>query len=871
MSSDELLELNNRIIAIGIDVIFGWLLPEEALEKVQKDPELANLPDERLQALIEETGQYWREKLDIEVSHPENIVIYTTLMVECAETRLKAVSRLISIVNDERKPSLDLRKARWITILTQCFLDTGMLLLLQSNSESAWKTFTTANWGGRALPDFGQLRLREVLWACYGQRIAALMGNQKELARMAEQEAIGLMQLPNREQEAKSYLEEIQSEFERIVKIRQYRQELQRGQKLSTDDQEIGNIPYIHLLTTYGRFILEDRMRPDEAKEQLLGGHGPPSINFSKLHVREIYFASIFHRQLAESEPVLAVILADLNYAVACAFTDDKAERVRLECAYALGTALLKKARQLKGPMRRYNYWLADPEICVQAIPYFEEAFIGFNNQDTLDQQTATEAALIQTDLVLCYKGIGNDEKAIEISHDAIRRLEALPDQRSNLGVTYGNLAGAQEQIGEDANAFNSRYKAFQIFLDANDMRNVRKALDHLSRLCERTGRLDDAIAACERALYLSMQVADLVSIADIYSLLTNLLSRTRRYEDLKRILLRMSNLVGQHASIEQVEPQYRPLYCDLLTWLGTAEIAYVSSVRANSDDLKKGHQVLEKARKLAIALQDDYRRDSATLQLAKLFIAANQFDQAEHYCNMIDGTSCLPFIRSERDGNLGEIRFRQKKYREALDLFQQAIAPLADLDSQGRYKTVYWLYRVGDACNCLNDTKRAIHAYEMSVHIFEQMRFEVYEDSRIEITGNALEIYDRLIVLYSNKNKEIYAPKQGIFWLEKSKSRTFVETLGLSNILVQEPSKNIQQDLLEEQLLLQSLNMLRGRLFFSSEDVTDRLELQQEIYTSLERLKGIWDRIALSHPEYIELRRGSVVEWSELQTILRR
>jgi tetratricopeptide (TPR) repeat protein len=880
MSSDKPLELSNRIIAIGTDVNFGWLQPEEALEKVQGDLELSNLPDEQLKALIEETAQYWREKLEGEISDPEHIIIYPVLMSICAEERLKAIYQFGQGASDEVRSLLIPRLAQWITIFVQCLLDKGMAILLVPDSESAWQDFERAYQQASVGLDAEHLPLRETLWARYGQLISAQIANQAKEARMAEQELARLMQVSSRQQEAQKYIHEIQQDFGRILEILQKRQDFQRGQKLSTElssnDPKTDTAPYINLLTAYGRLILEGRIKSDEAKQQLLKGYGPTSINLSKLTASDIYFASLFHLQLADSEPVLAIILADLNYAVSSSFRGDKAELVRTECAYALGTVLMRRARQLKGKPRRFNTWIADPEISAQAIHYLEEALAGYDSRSALDQESVVKGALIQASLVLCYNGVGDFEKAIELSHDAIRRLEALPAKRSDLGAVYGNLATAQIQIGKEATAFDALYSSVQIFLETNNMVSARKALSNLAWLGERVGRLDDALAAYEKALHLSVQVADLIGAAEIYSSLADLLYRAGRLTDLVRIVKHMSGLIMPHVSPKPREAQYLPLYFSLLIWLGIANTGQVKHEGATSDSLEEGRRALEEAREVAVQLQDNYRTDIATIQLIKLFMMAAESGRAEQYCAMIDATTCDPLIRAQYDQLLGEIRFEQKRYREAIDFFRQSIAVYTDLDAEGMIKgspgrdvNALLLFRIGEAYKSLDELEEAVQAYEAALDILEHSRLNLYEESRMATMGKAIATYNSLILLYSDSNKRTYDPKKGLLWLEKSKSRTFVEMMGFSDIRLREPSKEVQADLLDEKELLQELNTLRSKLFISSEEVSDRLDLQRKIYTCLERLKGIWDKLAISHPEYVELRRGKIIDWDELQAML--
>lgn len=169
-------ELRNKLIATGVQVVTGSLLPQHAVETIRDDEWVRNLPDDALAALLEETDQYWREMADVAVQRPESVRIYPELMTVAAETRLKAIGPFRRGVTPEDKPAFDARMDRWITTLSHCLLAKGMVLLLLPHPQAAWETFTQAGILARALPDRGHLRYREVLWACYGQREATSPG-----------------------------------------------------------------------------------------------------------------------------------------------------------------------------------------------------------------------------------------------------------------------------------------------------------------------------------------------------------------------------------------------------------------------------------------------------------------------------------------------------------------------------------------------------------------------------------------------------------------------------------------------------------------------------------------------------------------------
>lgn len=134
---------------------------------------------------------------------------------------------------------------------------------------------------------------------------------------------------------------------------------------------------------------------------------------------------------------------------------------------------------------------------------------------------------------------------------------------------------------------------------------------------------------------------------------------------------------------------------------------------------------------------------------------------------------------------------------------------------------------------------------------------------------GNAETIYERLISLYANSTSEVFNPQQALFWLEKSKSRTFVEAMGLSSLSLHPEDATVKTILVEEGQLLEKLNALRNQLFHSTDAALDHLGAQQEMYSFTEKLNDAWARLSVYHPEYVELRQGRVVDWDDVQSLL--
>lgn len=847
-------DLDNRIIGIGNQVVFGAILPQRAFEMLREDPELKALPDEALRAVIEETERYGWEHLDAAVHHPENVMIYAALISAAAQDRLKAIGQFRAGLPEKEREAMSPRMADWITLTANCMIAEGVARLLLPDPQGAWQTFTQANVAARALPDSGRLRLRETLWAAYGQRAAAVMGGQDALRDNAEAELSGLLRLPGREEEAQGCLAEIQERFGALQDILHRREtEPEKDQdKAQSPDPDSYGLYYAERLNYAGGLLLAESVPPLKARDILLD-----SLDLARLEDRHVYYLSLMHRNLADGAPDRGIILAGLNYAVAARLRGPKAELTRGYCAYALGYALALQGRRAD-----------DRKTYRRAIRFHKKALAVLSARPDSDA-AAHDCALIAAQLAICHRGIGDFQSALAWSEEAIRRNAALPPepkQKSNLGVAYGNLADVQEQMGDPLSALTNHYRAFELFIEARDLHRVRQALYYYSRLCQRMGRFDDVMAATARAAEFMEELADTAEAVRAYLWLAQLAFTLRRHESALRHLQRAEDLLGPKIRGGRAEREYLELYGDLSIWEGYVFTLLLGAPHGDFT-LERAFQPLERARQIALALQDDDRLANAILQMAKLYTHAGQLDQAESFCLSVDLIPCSPLYKSQQEDVYGTILLRQGRFDDAIPLLERLLSVYAGPEYADRLCVTQ--VHLGEAHAGAGRLPDAIKAYEAAMDTYEQRRLNLFESSRLEVTGNFAEIYDRIVLLYSEPGSAVYNPERALHWLEKSKSRTLVEAIGLTRLPLRESAAGHESDLQKEAALLDELNRLRGSLFAGQSSPSDSLERQRDMQVCLDKLHLLWDRLAASVPEYVALRRGDVADWSDLRPLL--
>ena len=217
-------ELRNPLLALGLHAFMGQLGTGDAIEHARTDPELTGMSDEQLRATLEDADAYWRGELD---TTPGIGVVYARLVAEAAQARAQTIGAFRRGVG--RSPELDRRFATWLDTTAWALLEQAMALLVVGAGRQAWETFVQGWTAARALPDSGQLRLRETLWGCMGRREAAQLegADDEEAADELQQ----LLAAPGREAEAERYRQDLRREFERIAVARRvFRTQLEAQQ-----------------------------------------------------------------------------------------------------------------------------------------------------------------------------------------------------------------------------------------------------------------------------------------------------------------------------------------------------------------------------------------------------------------------------------------------------------------------------------------------------------------------------------------------------------------------------------------------------------------------------------------------------------------
>jgi hypothetical protein len=118
-------------------------------------------------------------------------------------------------------------------------------------------------------------------------------------------------------------------------------------------------------------------------------------------------------------------------------------------------------------------------------------------------------------------------------------------------------------------------------------------------------------------------------------------------------------------------------------------------------------------------------------------------------------------------------------------------------------------------------------------------------------------------LILDDLKERRSYR-QQAITYLERAKSRTFTEALGPT--IQVSPPVALQPELLQTEMkLVEKLQALRAKMQTSPSDES----IQREYGNVQDELNALWEKIALSAPEYAALRRGMFVTFEEISLLI--
>ena len=566
-----------------------------------------------------------------------------------------------------------------------------------------------------------------------------------------------------------------------------------------------------------------------------------------------VHMLTRLHLRLAQTDPARAIVAAELNHAGASALDGPDAAACRADTALAAGGAYLAQAQ--RDPTR--------VDLFSRAAAYLSEAL------PVLVTEAPGEAAAATTSLGLARLGVGEVDAAIAYLREGIGRWEALessPARTNGLAQSYGNLGFAEEFAGETVAALTNHRRALDLFLEVKNLAGAKTALRHLVRLASQTGRSDDVLAVTEPVVALLAEQADVRGIVETYLAAAHHATRTHRWTDLVELLDAADRLLQPYLDRSRDEPDadFLGLFAELLIWQGTFLTLVVSS--GDHDAAGSAYDALERARAIAARLGAADLVARAIVQKARLALVEGDVDAAEDQAGLVELVPADRVYAIAALEVLAEAALRRGDTEDAIALLEQVTTQYDDRQLDRRMVA---FANLGTALERAERPTDAVTAYQRCLETFERTRLALYEESRLEVAANVGDASDRLITLLADAASPAFDPSAALEWVERTKSRTFVEVLGLSQMAAPTDAGAPTQALLEEQRLLERVNRLREQLFVAPSVGVDRMSLQQEMQVCLDRLGRLWETLATEHEEYVSLRQGRAIGWPELRSLV--
>src|SRR5579864_1131659 len=732
---NSLLEISNPIIKRAFWMIGQQVPLEKAVQSLLEDRDLQSASDDELVRIIEEADRYWRDRYQDCVRKPAVIQMFAPLMIASCKQRYDRLWEMRKSAAEQETALLTARMGRLLTTRARAELAAAEYLLLNEELHQAFELFGQAEWLARATPDEGCLRVYEILWARYGQWVAATMAS-----RQAEIDAAsaGIKQLLlGAGPQAEECLRKVEALFSRhqwVFKERaRLRRELRESPAHPGDPQAETMSPYgsfLDLVDRLARDVQAGRITMEKANQQTREAF--PSL---KLQPGMVAAAASVYANLLSTDPDRAVLLLTFTSELALKFQDQPG--VQSYCLGCLGFALNRQARNTRTGFEH-------------AIPVLERAYELASSMD--DPPGNKRAAEICNEIALSNRHLANANELLAWSQRALDLWEKSPENIQELGTAYGLRGEALELKGEINAALEDHFTALRLFRQANSTLDVRKAYHHIFDANLRANRLDEAAAAGDEIIKIAQELGDLDDVQVTTFRVARALVRVNRPAPALQYLARTESLTIEALKNDSKNRKLLEYYFESLMWMARFNLAILSNDSSLSPD-ERGelseaiYGRIEKARQIALELNQDARLAAAWLQLGLLQESLGKFTAAIESCSLLEFIpDCPPAFRAYGFLVEGRIRARQENLDQAKDLLDRGLETLGETDVEDI--RIHHLITRGTVKEKIGDKAGAIEDYKDAVTKTLGIRNVLGEEARDVVFALAETAFNRLFRL---------------------------------------------------------------------------------------------------------------------------
>ena len=432
----------------------------------------------------------------------------------------------------------------------------------------------------------------------------------------------------------------------------------------------------------------------------------------------------------------------------------------------------------------------------------------------------------VRVDLGILLKDQGDLTKAQSHLEETLELLAQFPPDLVD-SSTHANALQAlgltHQQLGDVQKAEDYFLQTLEPYKCAQDWENYAIALHNLGQLQDNQANVGEALEYYFRALQINLQNGYQRGMVDNLTNLTSLICTIYQIQD---------SLFQQPDNALQDLPIG---FQDILTvWRQTL----VDSLEKIPETAEEGIELIQ-----ALTAIDSVDQGVGVYRALFRFYNVMNYPVGEMQA-LID----LAFIQRSQ----GQLKAAQKSFSQALSLSQTV----------GNPDDLFHIYfERGDTYFMAENIETALRDYRSAVACLNSIRTKLLqeEDALGYFDEEKLLAYERLIRITAKQG----APLQAFLWLEQAQSREFIRRLRLTGFQAYSdlPSEHLNQ---EEQLLEELRQVVMA---VENTDGTERIKLLENYEVLEQQLQQFWEGIKSLDTEYVSLRQGSPLNWSDLQT----
>lgn len=365
---------------------------------------------------------------------------------------------------------------------------------------------------------------------------------------------------------------------------------------------------------------------------------------------------------------------------------------------------------------------------------------------------------------------------------------------------------------------------------------NLGLAYKNLGRFEEAIGHLREAVAQSRKYSLWSELEVSLVNLGSALSELGRMQDALPAYEEARALCVSHNDLSGlAKCEIFLGNTQLR---------LGHSEVAETHYKNA----VELYHQVNDPLNEAHLNINLGtlaYRRSDYTTAIDLFQTGLSSYRKVKNIRGILTALN-----------NLGGVLLDSGQVDKAIDYLEEAL----QLAKDGGLADFAWRIagNIAEWYRHQNNLLGALDAYKDAIILLDDLRTQLrMRSSRLDFIEQRLSRYADLIYFAAHEAKQT---SFALEFAERIRGRVFVEDLALSSVI---KPHTLSQDWLEKE------NFLLNE-FKKMQDLALTVEVLDRVKAIQQQLETYWHDVRDVAPEYISLRLGKPLAWSEIQEVLR-